>query len=712
MRKFFARVGKVLDWKYLVTVLAAAFIVTNVFFSVGFYRKVKNDISSFRYSSAVSVSSSVVSFTKLCDMVTGGDSFRQCLSLQPSAGDDIKQLNHSAYLLQNELYRIISATGKSSGSIIVVFPGSQLTVTPTQFYTQHDYLARKTNGLFTTQDLIKTVETGYSWNTFFDDGHIWVIHGVSEDQYSEESETSALSSGSDRTAAFVIVELDKSQIIPSREEGDIAFIGCEAGLAYSSTPEVNSGNYLEYLTDASEDHEFRIGRGKYVAVCNVFSVTPLKVVVARPMRSFVNIGTAMQSNSTAVIAMMAELVILLLLLMRRRVKRIREEEEEKAKSYSSDLPYTVGNMLQIITNTGENENYLLRRCYDAAGMEEGGECFIIAFYVNDRNGMFKSPPGLALRSDSRTFVLYNMLQDMVYNTHAGVLCKVRDYDVALIEKNYGDTAEDMRKVIASLQTIYAEEFSTNLMASEPETATFGTFKKKFSKALGSISHKAFWFSGEEVPSAESSDEGSQLYYKLSSHFVYYLDRRDWDKAEGIFDEIMTRCLPSDPDKLSVAKSRAFSTLDTLISIGCPGRTDITSSNYSGIDRIRETGKKIFRELRDTAPAQESSDSERIASIKNYVLQNYKDKDLSVTSVAAHFDLNVTYLSRIFKESTGMNLLAFIHETRVEAAKECLKTMNVKKTSEATGFWDVQSFVRVFRKYEGVTPAEYRTKSID
>ena len=56
----------------------------------------------------------------------------------------------------------------------------------------------------------------------------------------------------------------------------------------------------------------------------------------------------------------------------------------------------------------------------------------------------------------------------------------------------------------------------------------------------------------------------------------------------------------------------------------------------------------------------------------------------------------------------MNLLEYIHKTRISAAKIFLKEYPVKDACIMSGFTDTQSFVRIFRKYESITPAEYRT----
>ena len=49
----------------------------------------------------------------------------------------------------------------------------------------------------------------------------------------------------------------------------------------------------------------------------------------------------------------------------------------------------------------------------------------------------------------------------------------------------------------------------------------------------------------------------------------------------------------------------------------------------------------------------------------------------------------------------------LRRLRVEKAKQLLEECSVKETALQSGFWDTQSLVRVFKKYEGVTPGEYK-----
>ena len=83
--------------------------------------------------------------------------------------------------------------------------------------------------------------------------------------------------------------------------------------------------------------------------------------------------------------------------------------------------------------------------------------------------------------------------------------------------------------------------------------------------------------------------------------------------------------------------------------------------------------------------------------------------MNVNAIGEHFELKGSYLSKLFKTHTGDGLLDCIHKFRVEKAKQLFKISNetIVETSKLAGYNDVATFIRVFKKYEGITPGKYK-----
>lgn len=98
----------------------------------------------------------------------------------------------------------------------------------------------------------------------------------------------------------------------------------------------------------------------------------------------------------------------------------------------------------------------------------------------------------------------------------------------------------------------------------------------------------------------------------------------------------------------------------------------------------------------------------ISEIKKYVTDHY-DESLSLAELAARFYMNPYYLSQYFKQKTGETYLNFLTHIRISRAKEMLEQtdMKVYEICHKVGYSDAQHFARMFEKWTGFKPREYR-----
>jgi len=101
-------------------------------------------------------------------------------------------------------------------------------------------------------------------------------------------------------------------------------------------------------------------------------------------------------------------------------------------------------------------------------------------------------------------------------------------------------------------------------------------------------------------------------------------------------------------------------------------------------------------------------SETFKEILAYIQEHYHE-DISVEHFAEKLQMSVGHFSRTFKEVVGEKYVEYIAKVRLQKAKELLLETDLKIDDIATkvGYWGRNSFIRMFRKYEGITPAQYR-----
>lgn len=106
---------------------------------------------------------------------------------------------------------------------------------------------------------------------------------------------------------------------------------------------------------------------------------------------------------------------------------------------------------------------------------------------------------------------------------------------------------------------------------------------------------------------------------------------------------------------------------------------------------------------------EHSEVNLLNQIIEYIHEHY-DQDISLSELAERFHMNYSYLSWYFKHRTSENLTTYINKIRIEKAKELLKYTEdtISQISAKIGFSEHNYFSKVFKKFSGMTPLEYRS----
>lgn len=101
----------------------------------------------------------------------------------------------------------------------------------------------------------------------------------------------------------------------------------------------------------------------------------------------------------------------------------------------------------------------------------------------------------------------------------------------------------------------------------------------------------------------------------------------------------------------------------------------------------------------------------IDDIKDYINKHFAER-LSASEIGEHFHYSPAYLSALFKEQAGINLTAYIENVRMEWAKYYMDTgaLSITDIALKTGYSDISYFSKVFKKYTGMSPREYKKES--
>lgn len=104
--------------------------------------------------------------------------------------------------------------------------------------------------------------------------------------------------------------------------------------------------------------------------------------------------------------------------------------------------------------------------------------------------------------------------------------------------------------------------------------------------------------------------------------------------------------------------------------------------------------------------------QKIASVKDYIIQNYKDPTVYVEWLANKFNVSTSYLRREFSKAYGVSPINYITNVRIKNAQNMLDSNALSITEIATqcGFSSLSYFIQVFNKTVGVSPRQYKQRT--
>ncbi len=131
--------------------------------------------------------------------------------------------------------------------------------------------------------------------------------------------------------------------------------------------------------------------------------------------------------------------------------------------------------------------------------------------------------------------------------------------------------------------------------------------------------------------------------------------------------------------------------------------------FKSVPALREAIDFMIQAMETAGPGNGPVKNE-IAKAKDYIL-NHLAQNISVRDVADHVHLSPEYFTKLFKNETGQNIKNYILKTKVDVAKNLLENPNISVSLIAMelGYTNFSHFTQMFKKYEDVTPTDYRKK---
>ncbi len=213
---------------------------------------------------------------------------------------------------------------------------------------------------------------------------------------------------------------------------------------------------------------------------------------------------------------------------------------------------------------------------------------------------------------------------------------------------------------------------------------------------------------------KSKIEGDEV-YKLN--FSKALAVQKFDKVTQIKDEVRNLIQQEKPKNIERVKQLYSYLMITLIHFTEGDMENIekyveeirhavhSTSNFEELNNLCD---QLFSKMIVKREILEYSQC--IQKAIQFIELNF-DKQISLADVANHVSLSPEYLSRLFKEETGIKFIVYLNNVRLKNALKLLETTNLKvyEIAEKVGYANLSYFSTVFKKNFGNNPFEYKKK---
>lgn len=139
-----------------------------------------------------------------------------------------------------------------------------------------------------------------------------------------------------------------------------------------------------------------------------------------------------------------------------------------------------------------------------------------------------------------------------------------------------------------------------------------------------------------------------------------------------------------------------------------GKADEYIEKPINIEKTKKIIKSLIESKVEAIDIENGTMEDKLQRVKHFAARNVNNR-VTLEEAAKLVFMSPKYLSRIFKESTGMNFSQYKLNIKIIESKKLLTTkgLSIEAIAYQLGYQNLESFIRIFKKYTRTTPAEYR-----
>jgi two-component system, response regulator YesN len=332
-----------------------------------------------------------------------------------------------------------------------------------------------------------------------------------------------------------------------------------------------------------------------------------------------------------------------------------------------------------------------------------------------------------------SFSIAKVVEELVHSYTQGICIQMADHNYAMILNiKTGVSLEEENDIYSEIVKYVSNYLQISVsLGVGPKVEQVLQINSAYKDALNALDFKFYTGKGTIIHSSDigisdinfkQENLSDSDYYEKQNHLVSLIKLGNETETEQAVRDLFESFRQDQKFTIEyvqrICAEYVFFVSRTFYEIGADFG-DITTKRPAVLDAIYHT-ESIFeleqqmRELLITMAAYfarkyAQKNTKVIMDIKKLIDEQYME-DISINTIAETVYLSPNYISSLFRRETGETITDYLTRKRMEVAKGLLKNTDYKilDVANQVGFQDPSYFSKVFKKYSGVHPQQYRT----
>lgn len=312
------------------------------------------------------------------------------------------------------------------------------------------------------------------------------------------------------------------------------------------------------------------------------------------------------------------------------------------------------------------------------------------------------------------YAVRNILEEVFFAKQGGVSLEINNCMVMLVQEPV--TTDEVRQAVSTVQralslpiTCYMSDPCLHLTDAP---SAWQWIERAYQDDIFWQSRRmpGVWMASEVLKNKSYRTFGDFLDHQKKLNG--YLESENYGKARKALQSILDEDLSDHSLPFEVIRHRYVGVAELLLSYLPEEKRDLAKGipYHTTAEQIQAQLQELFDQIERKQPEPRIAENKNMQwaqEVQAYIRENYCDAVLNASMIAEHFGMNLSTLSRRYKNTVGHGVLDEVHMVRLEAAKKLLEAgVNVRETAERTGYVESRAMIRAFKRYEGVTPGQY------